>query len=172
MVEERADGNYKVPSAPEVPTTASSVEEAPAPSEWRTEDICLTVSELYLYYGDNEALTDISMNVTRRRVTALIGPSGCGKSTLLRCFNRMNDLIDNVRITGEIELNGMEIHRTSVDIAQLRRRVGMVFQRPIHFPSQSTKTLPTVYDFKVDCLKAKSMTELNGLSKTLLFGKR
>ena len=134
MVDERADGNHAVNTAPEVLTPVSSIEEASSPHEWRAEDICLTVSELYLYYGDNEALTDISMNVARKRVTALIGPSGCGKSTLLRCFNRMNDLIDSVRITGEIELNGMEIHRTTVDIAQLRRRVGMVFQRPNPFP--------------------------------------
>lgn len=134
MIEERADGHFESTRAPEVPTPASAIEEALSPSEWRDEDICLTVSDLCLHYGDNEALTDISMRVARRRVTALIGPSGCGKSTLLRCFNRMNDLIDDVRITGEIELNGMEIHSASVDIAQLRRRVGMVFQRPNPFP--------------------------------------
>ncbi|MCY4130904.1 MAG: phosphate ABC transporter ATP-binding protein PstB [Gammaproteobacteria bacterium] len=134
MSEERADGHDASTEIPEIPTPASSIEEAPSPNEWKDEDICLTVSDLCLHYGDNEALTDISMRVVRRRVTALIGPSGCGKSTLLRCFNRMNDLIDDVRITGEIELNGMEIHSTSVDIAQLRRRVGMVFQRPNPFP--------------------------------------
>ncbi|MCE2406634.1 MAG: phosphate ABC transporter ATP-binding protein [Pseudomonadales bacterium] len=119
---------------PDVPTPTSSIEETTSPSAWRDEDICLTVSDLCLHYGDNEALTNISMQVARQRVTALIGPSGCGKSTLLRCFNRMNDLIDDVRITGKIELNGMEIHDTAVDIAQLRRRVGMVFQRPNPFP--------------------------------------
>ncbi len=134
MIEERAGDGYDSTSMPEIPTPVSAVEEAPSPSEWRDDDICLTVSDLCLYYGDNEALADISMRVARQRVTALIGPSGCGKSTLLRCFNRMNDLIDDVRITGEIELNGMEIHSTSVDIAQLRRRVGMVFQRPNPFP--------------------------------------
>ncbi len=134
MIEERAGDGYDSTSMPEIPTPVSAVEEAPSPSEWRDDDICLTVSNLCLYYGDNEALADISMRVARQRVTALIGPSGCGKSTLLRCFNRMNDLIDDVRITGEIELNGMEIHSTSVDIAQLRRRVGMVFQRPNPFP--------------------------------------
>ena len=134
MIEERADDGYDSTSMPEIPTLASAIEDAPSPSEWRDDDICLTVSDLCLYYGDNEALTDISMRVARQRVTALIGPSGCGKTTLLRCFNRMNDLIDDVRITGKIELNGMEIHSTSVDIAQLRRRVGMVFQRPNPFP--------------------------------------
>lgn len=134
MIEERADGSYNATPSPVVPTPVSSVGEATSPNEPRDEDICLTVSELSLYYGDIKALTDISMHVPRKRVTALIGPSGCGKTTLLRCFNRMNDLIDDVRITGSIELNGMEIHDTSVDIAQLRRRVGMVFQRPNPFP--------------------------------------
>lgn len=134
MIDERAEVAYESSPMPDIPTPTSSIEEATSPSEWRDEDICLTVSDLCLHYGDNEALTDISMQVARQRVTALIGPSGCGKSTLLRCFNRMNDLIDDVRITGKIELNGMEIHDTAVDIAQLRRRVGMVFQRPNPFP--------------------------------------
>ncbi len=134
MIDERAEVAYESSPMPDVPTPASSIEETTSPSAWRDEDICLTVSDLCLHYGDNEALTNISMQVARQRVTALIGPSGCGKSTLLRCFNRMNDLIDDVRITGKIELNGMEIHDTGVDIAQLRRRVGMVFQRPNPFP--------------------------------------
>ncbi|MYD43935.1 MAG: phosphate ABC transporter ATP-binding protein PstB [Gammaproteobacteria bacterium] len=118
----------------EVPVPQSAVEVAPAPHEWRDEDICIEVSDLSLAYGETAALTNISMQVVRQRVTALIGPSGCGKSTLLRCFNRMNDLIDSVRISGRIELNGMEIHAPTVDVAQLRRRVGMVFQRPNPFP--------------------------------------
>ena len=118
----------------EGPTPTLGIEEAPDPQDWRDEDICFKVNDLCLSYGDNEALTNISMRIVRQRVTALIGPSGCGKTTLLRCFNRMNDLVDDVRITGKIELNGMEIHDTSVDIAQLRRRVGMVFQRPNPFP--------------------------------------
>ena len=134
MIDERSEVAYESSPMPDVPTQTSSIEETTSPSAWRDEDICLTVSDLCLHYGDNEALTNISMQVARQRVTALIGPSGCGKSTLLRCFNRMNDLIDDVRITGKIELNGMEIHDTAVDIAQLRRRVGMVFQRPNPFP--------------------------------------
>lgn len=122
------------PAVTEIPVPQSTIEHAPAPHEWRDEDICIAVSGLGLSYGDAEALADISMRVPRQRVTALIGPSGCGKSTLLRCFNRMNDLVDSVRITGEIELNGMEIHAPTVDVDQLRRRVGMVFQRPNPFP--------------------------------------
>jgi phosphate transport system ATP-binding protein len=94
----------------------------------------LVVDDLCLFYGEQQALTHISLTISRQQVTAFIGPSGCGKSTLLRCFNRMNDLIDNVRITGTIVLEGQDIHAREVDVAQLRRRVGMVFQRPNPFP--------------------------------------
>ncbi len=104
------------------------------PNELPDDEICLNVSNLSLHYSDAMALNDISMRIPRQRVTALIGPSGCGKSTLIRCFNRMNDLIDGVRIQGRIEFDGTEIHDRNVDVAQLRRRVGMVFQRPNPFP--------------------------------------
>ncbi|MCY3819814.1 MAG: phosphate ABC transporter ATP-binding protein PstB [Gammaproteobacteria bacterium] len=98
------------------------------------EEICLDVRGISLFYGEKQALNDISLSIPRNRVTAFIGPSGCGKSTLLRCFNRMNDLIDDAIVTGEIRLNGLDIHDRSVDVAQLRRLVGMVFQRPNPFP--------------------------------------
>ena len=105
-----------------------------SPSEFPADDVCLKVSDLALFYGSNQSLNEINMRIPRQRVTAVIGPSGCGKSTLIRCFNRMNDLIDGVSITGRIELNGLEIHSQDVDVAQLRRQVGMVFQRPNPFP--------------------------------------
>ena len=92
------------------------------------------VNNLNLFYGSNQALHDVSLNIPSHKATAFIGPSGCGKSTLLRCFNRMNDLIDGVTINGSIELEGQDIHAPSVDVAQLRRKVGMVFQRPNPFP--------------------------------------
>jgi len=98
------------------------------------DNISINVNDLSLHYGDSQALSKINMSIARRQVTAFIGPSGCGKSTLLRCFNRMNDLIDNVRINGEILFEGIEIHNESVDVSQLRRRIGMVFQRPNPFP--------------------------------------
>ena len=98
------------------------------------EDICLELSDLKLAYGEKEALHGITMQIPRTRVTAFIGPSGCGKSTLLRCFNRMNDLVDSVNIEGKIELDGMNIYDKIVDVSALRRRVGMVFQRPNPFP--------------------------------------
>lgn len=98
------------------------------------EDICLEMKDLNLYYGEAQALDNISMRVPRKRVSAFIGPSGCGKSTLLRCINRMNDLVDNVRIEGRIELDGEDIYAPSVQVAHLRQRVGMVFQKPNPFP--------------------------------------
>jgi len=97
-------------------------------------ETAIQVEDLCLYYGEQQALKNISLAIPRKQVTAFIGPSGCGKSTLLRCFNRMNDLIDNVRITGTLRLEGQDIHSKDVDVAQLRRRVGMVFQRPNPFP--------------------------------------
>ena len=98
------------------------------------EQTCIETEDLRLYYGSTLALKDISMKIPRHRVTAFIGPSGCGKSTLLRCFNRMNDLVDICRIEGKILLDGEDIYAKSVDVAELRRRVGMVFQKPNPFP--------------------------------------
>ncbi len=95
---------------------------------------CIHVDNLSVFYGDRPALSNIRLRIPRGRVTALIGPSGCGKSTLLRCFNRMTDLNDQVRMTGRIRVNEADIHAPSVDVAQLRRRVGMVFQTPNPFP--------------------------------------
>ncbi len=98
------------------------------------EEVSVEVDNLSLYYGESQALKAISLVIPQKRVTAFIGPSGCGKSTLLRCFNRMNDLIDGVHITGRILLEGININDRDLDVAQLRRRVGMVFQRPNPFP--------------------------------------
>ncbi len=97
-------------------------------------ELSLAVERLNLWYGDKQALKDVSLDIRSRRVTAFIGPSGCGKSTLLRCFNRMNDLVDGVRIEGGIRLHGQNIFDRSVDVADLRQRIGMVFQKPNPFP--------------------------------------
>ena len=105
-----------------------------APSRLEDETIALEVDNLNLYYGEKRAINGVSMKIPKKKVTAFIGPSGCGKSTLLRCFNRMNDLIDGCRIEGEIRLDGKNIFDRDVDIAMLRRRVGMVFQKPNPFP--------------------------------------
>lgn len=94
----------------------------------------LEIKDLNLYYGEKQALQNISMAIPKGQVTAFIGPSGCGKSTLLRCINRMNDLVDICRVEGAINLHGENIYDKHVDVAALRRRVGMVFQRPNPFP--------------------------------------
>lgn len=94
----------------------------------------MTVKQLNLFYSEKQALKNIDMLIAKNRVTAFIGPSGCGKSTLLRCFNRMNDLIGHCRIEGKIEHEGVNILSPEVDVAQLRREIGMVFQKPNPFP--------------------------------------
>jgi phosphate transport system ATP-binding protein len=98
------------------------------------EALCLDVRDLDLYYGKDRALKRVNMRIPAKRVTSFIGPSGCGKSTLLRCFNRMNDTIDGCRIEGQVWLNDEDIYARGVDVAELRRRVGMVFQKPNPFP--------------------------------------
>ncbi len=94
----------------------------------------LSIKELNLYYGENHALKNISMDIKAESITAFIGPSGCGKSTFLKCLNRMNDLVDNVKITGEVTLDGEDIYDKAVDTTLLRKKVGMVFQQPNPFP--------------------------------------
>ena len=98
------------------------------------ETLAMQVQDLSLYYGEKQALKSVSMKIPKKKVTAFIGPSGCGKSTLLRCFNRMNDLVDGCRIDGRINLDTKNIYDKDVDVARLRRQVGMVFQKPNPFP--------------------------------------
>lgn len=98
------------------------------------EQVALEIKNLDLYYGNKQALQNISMSIPKGQVTAFIGPSGCGKSTLLRCINRMNDLVDSCKIEGQINLHGENIYDRHTDVAALRRKVGMVFQRPNPFP--------------------------------------
>lgn len=93
----------------------------------------VSVRHLDLFYGNFQALKDISMEIEENRVTALIGPSGCGKSTFLKCIDRMNDLIPNCRITGDVLIDGVDIYKDGVDVAYLRKEVGMVFQKPNPF---------------------------------------
>ncbi|MEM6161829.1 phosphate ABC transporter ATP-binding protein PstB [Erwinia sp. P6884] len=120
----------------------------------------LVLENLSLWYGDKQALNGISMAVPKNRVTALIGPSGCGKSTLLRCVNRMNDLIDGCRTEGNILLNGESILNPRQDLAALRRRVGMVFQRPNPFPK-------TIYENVVYGLRLQGVRDRRVLDETV-----
>lgn len=98
------------------------------------ETPCFEIRDLNFYYGDVRALANLNLSIPARRITAFIGPSGCGKSTLLRCLNRMNDVIDVARHEGQILFEGNDIHDPSVDVPELRRRIGMVFQKPNPFP--------------------------------------
>ena len=96
-------------------------------------NICISVRDLNVYYGDKRAIDDVNLDIKRNEVIAMIGPSGCGKSTFLRCLNRMNDTIEDCRVNGKILLNGIDINN-DIDVVELRARVGMVFQKPNPFP--------------------------------------
>ena len=110
-------------------STSAAVEDDPSP-----EDLVFDASELSVYYGDFRAVRDVNMKVRRNEITALIGPSGCGKSTVLRSFNRMNDLIPSARVEGELLYQGVDLYDQRVDPVEVRRRIGMVFQKPNPFP--------------------------------------
>ncbi|MFA5269557.1 MAG: phosphate ABC transporter ATP-binding protein PstB [Methanoregula sp.] len=99
-----------------------------------TENTIISTTGLNLWYHEKHALESVSIRIKKNRVTALIGPSGCGKSTLLRCFNRLNDLVDNVKITGSITFDGTDIQAPGTDVVTLRKKIGMVFQKPNPFP--------------------------------------
>jgi len=107
-----------------VPTIKVTAEGTPA----------LETQDLSVFYGDNEAIKSISMEIPKNRIVALIGPSGCGKSTLIRCFNRMNDLVPNARIEGQVIFRGENLYADHVDPVEVRRRIGMVFQKANPFP--------------------------------------
>lgn len=106
----------------------------PKSSKFLVPDPIVEVNGVNLYYGPKQALKDIYMDIPKNKATAFIGPSGCGKSTLLRCFNRLNDLVDSARVEGEIMIDGEDIYDPSVDITELRKNVGMVFQKSNPFP--------------------------------------
>ena len=121
------------------------------------EQVAIDVPGLNLYYGDKQALFDVQMTIPKQRVTAFIGPSGCGKSTLLRTFNRMNDLVDGCRVEGEINLDGRNIYRKGEDVAELRRRVGMVFQKPNPFPKSIYENV--VYGLRIQGINQKRVLD-------------
>ena len=114
----------------------------------------IQIENVSLHYGPSKALKNISLNLDEKVVTAFIGPSGCGKSTLLRCFNRMNDLIDNVRIEGSLKIGGHDIYDASVDVIELRKRVGMVFQKSNPFPKSIYENV--AYGLRLHGVKNKS----------------
>ncbi|MGM0542079.1 MAG: phosphate ABC transporter ATP-binding protein PstB [Pseudomonadota bacterium] len=119
--------------------------------------MAIEVKNWNLYYGDKQALTQVNMQVPENRVTAFIGPSGCGKSTLLRCFNRMNDLIDIVSVDGEMTLHGDNMYDKQMDVSALRRRVGMVFQKPNPFPKSIYENV--CYGLRLQGIKDKALLD-------------
>tara|TARA_B100000780_G_C21123509_1_gene455323 strand:+ start:1197 stop:2036 length:840 start_codon:yes stop_codon:yes gene_type:complete len=128
---------------------------APQGLRMEQERIAVEVDGLNLYYGGKRALNSVNMQIPRNRVTAFIGPSGCGKSTLLRCFNRMNDLVDSCSIDGQITLDKKNIYAKGVDVAELRRRVGMVFQKPNPFPKSIFENV--AYGLRIQGIKKKRL---------------
>jgi phosphate transport system ATP-binding protein len=117
------------------------------------ETSIISTSDLNLWYREKHALQSVSIRIPENRVTALIGPSGCGKSTLLRCFNRLNDLIDHVKIEGTITLDGQDIHAPGTDVVLLRKKIGMVFQKPNPFPKSIRENV--AYGPKVHGVRAR-----------------
>ena len=118
----------------------------------------IVTQNVNLYYGDNHALKDISLNIEESKITALIGPSGCGKSTYLKTLNRMNDLVENVKITGKVLLDGEDVYGPGVDVTLLRKKVGMVFQKPNPFPMSVYDNI--AYGPRIHGIKSKAKLEI------------
>ena len=115
----------------------------------------LSIERFNLWYGESQALYDVSMGIPKGQITSLVGPSGCGKSTLLRSVNRLNDLLDFVTTTGDMKLSGRSIYKRGVDVIELRKRMGMVFQKPNPFPMSIFENV--VYPLRIDGVRDKSI---------------
>ena len=125
----------------------------------------ITAKQVSVFYGSKQALFDVDLNIAEKEVTALIGPSGCGKSTFIRCLNRMNDVIDICKVEGNIEIDGQDIYDNSVDVVQLREKVGMVFQKPNPFPKSIYENIsygPNIHGI------AKDKTHMDEIVETSL----
>lgn len=121
------------------------------------ENNAISIKDLNLYYGNNQALKAINLEVKENKITAFIGPSGCGKSTLLRCFNRLNDLVELCKIQGEILIDGSNIYDKRINVADLRRRVGMVFQKPNPFPKSVYENV--AYGLRLQGVKSRRVLD-------------
>jgi phosphate transport system ATP-binding protein len=145
---------------PAAPTPAAEAQPLP------TTEPLIATQNLSLFYGASQALKNVTFDIPERLVTAFIGPSGCGKSTLLRCYNRMNDLIDGVRIDGLVRIAAQDINANDVDVIELRKRVGMVFQRSNPFPKSIYENI--AYALRLHGIKSRS--ELDGIVESSLRG--
>jgi phosphate transport system ATP-binding protein len=154
-LDERRDGSLLAPqqSGPAAAGASGNVA-APHPE---IPDPILEIDHLRLHYGDKLALRDISLRIPARQITAFIGPSGCGKSTLLRCLNRLNDLIDGVRIEGSVRFEGRDIFDPDIDVNALRKRVGMVFQKSNPFPKSVFENV--AYGLRIQGIRRRSVLE-------------
>ncbi len=144
-------------STPDVPVSVASVSSRSSGGDDanRAYESVITTRDLSVFYGDYEAVRQVDMDFGKNRISAMIGPSGCGKSTVLRCFNRMNDLIASARVQGTITYHGQDIYADDVDTIEVRRRVGMVFQKPNPFPKSIYDNIaygPRVNGWKVDSM--------------------
>jgi len=147
----RPDPMSLTPDVPETGTLEPGRDPALNPE---VPDPVLTVRNLSLWYGEKQALFDVSMKIPRHRITAFIGPSGCGKSTLLRCFNRMNDLVDGVRTEGSIGFEGGDIFDPRLEVNSLRKQIGMVFQKSNPFPKSIYENI--AYGLRIHGVRKKS----------------
>jgi phosphate transport system ATP-binding protein len=117
----------------------------------------VNIIDLSLYYNKTKALNKINLDISKKKITSFIGPSGCGKSTLIRCLNRMNDLIEDVRIEGTVKIDGQDIYAPTVDATELRKKVGMVFQKPNPFPKTIYENV--VYGLRIQGINKKSILD-------------
>jgi len=131
-----------------------------------SDNIVLTAKDLSVFYGEFRAVRDVNLEIRRGEITAFIGPSGCGKSTVLRCFNRMNDLIPGARVEGAVEYHGIDLYGDEADAGEVRRRIGMVFQRPNPFPKSIYDNV--AYGPRVNGIRKKS--ELDAIVEKSLVG--
>ena len=144
-----------------------NLEQSSPEQETKTSDnVVLTASDLSVFYGDFRAVRDVNLEIRRGEITAFIGPSGCGKSTVLRCFNRMNDLIPGAHIEGSVKYHGIDLYGDQADAGEVRRRIGMVFQRPNPFPKSIYDNV--AYGPRVNGVRKKS--ELDAIVEKSLVG--
>jgi phosphate transport system ATP-binding protein len=156
LLERKMPNNIRTHAVP--PAGVQTVEASPGPvPSLDDEETVLEVRDFNLWYGAKQALFDVNLKFPKGKVTALIGPSGCGKSTLIRCINRLNDLIDIVRIDGDILLNGDSIYRPEVDVIELRKRTGMVFQKTNPFPMSIYENV--IYPLRIDGENRRSVLD-------------
>ena len=154
------ESSEDIVSSPEATATTPEVERNVSVGTVQRErpddntPLVLAVEDLAVYYGDFRAVSNVNMPIRTNEVTALIGPSGCGKSTVLRCFNRMNDLIESARVEGSILYHGVDLYGAAVDPVEVRRRIGMVFQKPNPFPKSIYDNI--AYGPRIAGIKKKS----------------